>query len=147
MSKKEVPVFETTMQKTREWLKELSQAMQWEDHHLSYIALRAVLHALRDRLPVETAASLGAQLPMLIRGIYYEGWVPAHTPIRIHHTKDFLGLVEGQLSNQELYSDPRILTEEVFRLLAQHVSLGEIDHLKSVLPRPIAALFPVTHLY
>jgi uncharacterized protein (DUF2267 family) len=31
-----------------------------------------VLHALRDRLTVEEASDLAAQLPMLIRGLYYE---------------------------------------------------------------------------
>jgi uncharacterized protein (DUF2267 family) len=33
-----------------------------------------MLHALRDRLPPEIAVHLSAQLPMLVRGIYYEGW-------------------------------------------------------------------------
>jgi uncharacterized protein (DUF2267 family) len=33
-----------------------------------------LLHAPRDRLPPEVAVHLGAQFPMLVRGVYYEGW-------------------------------------------------------------------------
>jgi uncharacterized protein (DUF2267 family) len=67
-----------TVQETNVWLKKLT-----EDHHLghhAYIALRAVLHVLRDRLTPEQAVHLGAQLPILVRGIYYEGWRLAAKP-------------------------------------------------------------------
>jgi uncharacterized protein (DUF2267 family) len=63
------------MQKTQIWLKDLMSQLDWEDRpHKAYLALRTVLHALRDRLTVEEAVQLGAQLPMLVRGFYYEGW-------------------------------------------------------------------------
>jgi hypothetical protein len=41
-------VFETTLQKTNTWLKEISDLLHWDDHHKTYHGLRAVLHALRD---------------------------------------------------------------------------------------------------
>jgi len=61
-------VFGTTLQKTNLLLKQLGDTLHWDDHHKAYHGLRAVLHALRDRLPVPEAAHLGAQLPMLVRG-------------------------------------------------------------------------------
>ena len=68
-------VFDTTIQKTQVWLNDLMSELDWEDKpHKAYMALRTVLHALRDRLMVVVAVQLGAQLPMLIRGFYYEGW-------------------------------------------------------------------------
>ena len=65
-------IFDGTLQKTQIWLNELMTALDWENHpHKAYLALRTVLHALRDRLTVEEAVQLGAQLPMLVRGFYY----------------------------------------------------------------------------
>ena len=76
--------FDATVDKTNQVLKAIEEAYQWpkERRQQSYAALRAVLHALRDRLPVQESADLAAQLPVLIRGIYYEGWDPARVPWR-----------------------------------------------------------------
>ncbi|HSM19769.1 MAG TPA: DUF2267 domain-containing protein, partial [Hyphomicrobiales bacterium] len=65
-----IDAVDTTIQTTNIWLNELDQAMGWDHRQRTYRLLRAVLHALRDRLPVNEATDLGAQLPLLIRGIY-----------------------------------------------------------------------------
>ena len=71
MIKTHVAPFDSTLQTTNIWLNEIQEHLGWgEDHQRAYHALRAVLHALRDRLPVDHAAALAAQLPMLIRGFY-----------------------------------------------------------------------------
>ena len=75
-------VFGTTLEKTNRWVNEISDLLHWDDHHKAYHGLRAVLHVLRDRLPVPEAAHLGAQLPMLVRGFYYDNWKPTATPIK-----------------------------------------------------------------
>jgi uncharacterized protein (DUF2267 family) len=71
MSATGLEVFDTTVQKTMVWLKEIMEELHWEDRHRAYLALRGCLHQVRDRLQVEEVAHLGAQLPMLVRGIYY----------------------------------------------------------------------------
>jgi uncharacterized protein (DUF2267 family) len=67
-------IFARSIQKTDIWLKQAALELKWRDRHKTYIALRAVLHALRDRVTNREAVQLGAQLPTVIRGIYYEGW-------------------------------------------------------------------------
>ena len=85
MSESGFSSFKTTEAKTNRVLREIEEAYGWpkERRNQSYAALRAVLHALRDRLPVDEASQLGAQLPMLVRGIYYSGWDPSKVPVKM----------------------------------------------------------------
>jgi len=71
MTQTSLAAFDSTLQTTNIWLNDILGQLGWQDHHRAYHALRAVLHALRDRLTVDQAAALAAQLPMLVRGFYY----------------------------------------------------------------------------
>ena len=74
-------IIERSVEKAHVWLKELAEELGGKDRRYAYRALRGVLHTLRDGLPVEVAAKLAAQLPTLIRGVYYEDWEPSRTPL------------------------------------------------------------------
>jgi uncharacterized protein (DUF2267 family) len=93
-------VFDSTVQQTNLWLKDLMERIETDDRHLAYQALRATLHTIRDRLGPETAVHFGAQLPMLIRGLYYEGWQLTGTPKRTRHLDDFVDDVENNMRRQ-----------------------------------------------
>ena len=80
MSATSVAAFDQTLQKANVWLRDIRTELWWLDSDRVYHALRAVLHALRDRLTLEEAVNLGAQLPLILRGCYYEGWRPRHAP-------------------------------------------------------------------
>jgi uncharacterized protein (DUF2267 family) len=140
MSTTGLDVFERTIHKTNAWLKELMQELATESRHDAYVALRAVLHALRDRLPVEEVAQLGAQLPMLIRGMYYEGWDPTDKPVRERRLEGFLAGMAVELPND--VDDPEPVARAVFSVLAKRVSEGEIEDIKQLLPTPIRELWP-----
>ena len=72
-----------------------------------------MLHALRDRLTPDSAVHLGAQLPILVRGIYYEGWRIAGKPADYKSIQDFADVVEKQLL--PLFPvDPVTVTRGVF---------------------------------
>lgn len=133
--------FDSTLQKTNIWLGDLNEELGWDDQHRCYRALRATLHALRDRLTVEETAHLGAQLPMLIRGIYYEGWNPTGKPLKVRQPEEFLGHIEDEL-RPDFEADPETVARGVFRLLSRRISEGEIQDIKQVLPRKLAALWP-----
>ena len=143
MSMTGVDTFDTTIHKTQIWLNDLMQELHWDDRYKAYIALRTTLHALRDRLTTEEAAHLGAQLPMLIRGLYYEGWTPAGKPGQERHKEEFLAPIRGHFQNDRNV-DPDHVVRAVFRVLAKRVTDGEIDDVKSILPQDIANLWPET---
>lgn len=69
MSTTGLAVFDETLQLSNTWLNELMEGLSWADEQRAYRTLRATLHALRDRLMAHEAVLLGAQLPMLVRGI------------------------------------------------------------------------------
>ena len=48
-------VFDTTVQETNLWLKDVMERICTYDRHSAYSTLRAVLHAVRDRIGPENA--------------------------------------------------------------------------------------------
>lgn len=125
---------------TNEWLGELMQQLGWDDRHRAYHAMRAVLHTLRDRLPVNEAVDLGAQLPMIIRGFYYEGWRTAGKPVKERSRDQFLAHVtDAFLFDTE--ADSVEIARAVFKVLSTRVSPGEIDDIKQALPGGVRELW------
>lgn len=103
-------------------------------------ALRAGLHAIRDRLPATEVVDLGAQLPMMIRGLYYEGWTLRNDPRQIRDRAAMLARVKAELAPDPRL-DPLAVLRGVIGLLVEHVSPGEIRDVLDTLPRSIAALW------
>jgi uncharacterized protein (DUF2267 family) len=103
-------VFDTTVHTTPIWLKDLMQELGWEARSKASLGLRTTLHALRDRLTMEEAAQVAAQLPMLMCGLYDEGWDPTGKPQKVRHTEAFLTPVRGQCKH-----DPRVDAAQVAR--------------------------------
>jgi uncharacterized protein (DUF2267 family) len=141
MSATGLRAFDQTLQQTNTWLKELMELMAWDDRQRAYLALRLTLHALRDRLSVESAVHLGAQLPMLVRGFYYEGWHPAGKPLKGRAKEAFLAPIREGLSGDPAI-DPEQVARAVFRLIDTHLSAGEVDNIKHVLPKAVRELWP-----
>jgi uncharacterized protein (DUF2267 family) len=139
MSTTGLAVFDATIHKTNAWLKEISEALG-SDRHRAYQALRAVLHCLRDRLIIEEAAHLGDQLPMLVRGIYFEAWRPAETPEKVRSREEFLARVATHLAQTPI--EPEEAVRAVFRVLEEHISRGEIRDVIDELPQDIRGLWP-----
>ncbi len=140
MSATGLEVFDKTLQETNIWLKELMDELG-PDRQRAYHALRAVLHALRDRLTVDHAAHLSAQLPMLVRGIYFEGWHPAHKPNLERSRDEFLEHIQRNMHGVEPMN-PEAAARAVFGVIERHVAGGEVRHIKESLPKPLQALWP-----
>lgn len=133
-------IFDKTLQTTHIWLNEIGERIG-PDKHRCYEALRAVLQTLRDRLPVTEAAQLSAELPLLVRGIFYEGYRPSTQPVKLGTQDEFVTKVAERLG-QIRPMNPRDATKAVFEVLERHVSAGEIDEVRQALPRDIRVLFP-----
>jgi uncharacterized protein (DUF2267 family) len=142
MSATGLDVFDTTVHKTNIWLNEIMQVAGWEDRHYAYRALRATLHALRDRLTIDEVAQLSAQLPMLVRGIYFEGWDPHARPPKVRHKEQFLARIEQELRGDGP-GETELVARAVFEVLERRVSEGEIEDVQQMLPDEVRELWPV----
>lgn len=137
----EIPNLERAYQKAQAWLHELVDRGHFDDEQEAYAALKSVLQALRDRLTAEQAAHLSAQLPLMIRGVYYEGYRPAAVPKGYDTRQEFLDAVREGLYDVRAVNAERAV-DSVFELLQEHVTEGEIAKVQKQLPEEIASLWP-----
>ncbi len=134
--------FDATVEKTNHILHDIERAYGWpkDRRNQSYAALRGILHALRDRLTVDVTAKLAAQLPMLVRGIYYDGWDPSAVPVKMNR-EDFLARVRRDFP-YTIEGDIPQLVDTVLQSLRQHITQGEWDDMKGTLPKDLATSLP-----
>jgi uncharacterized protein (DUF2267 family) len=140
MSATGLDVFDKTIQTTNIWLDEIMDVIG-PPRSTAWRVLGATVHALRDRLTVDQAAHLGAQLPLLIRGLYYDQWRPAAMPSRERNIDEFLAHVADGLHDTRPVN-VREAVETVFRVLARHIAKGQADKVAGELPAEIRALWP-----
>ena len=141
MTQSKLPIAGHAVQSLHEWLKELGKIVDWDDEQRSYWLLRVTLQTLRDWLDVNEASQLGAQLPILIRGIYYEGWRPARTPVTARGKQDFLAHIEEAFKADPINNTGDAVTC-VFKLLNRRISKGEIQQVRMRLPGALRELWP-----
>jgi uncharacterized protein (DUF2267 family) len=138
MATTHVDAIERSVQKTNQWLHELAGELEI-DERTAWRVLRAYLQVLRDRLTIDEAAQLAAQLPHLLRGVFYEGFDPGHQPEKIRDRDAFLARLaeRAQLSDAD---EAAAAAVAVTRLLRRHVSQGEVEDVLSQLPAEIRTL-------
>jgi uncharacterized protein (DUF2267 family) len=133
-----VSFIDRTVEKTHVWLLEVSRSFGVDDKHVAYLVLRSVLHALRDRLDVESSAHLAAQLPMLVRGLYYEGWDPTDKPERMSY-EEFLVRIEHDALLKGT-SEAEDAARAVIAVLWKQLGEGTMSKVISILPGDFARL-------
>ena len=133
--------FDTTVQDANLWLKDIETHLGGCNRQEAYAALRAVLHALRDRLPAQAAVKFAAQLPMLLRGLYFEGWTLPEKPDRAHSLDEFADNVSAMLHPRFRF-DPITISKAVFAAIMKFTSEGEAEKVMAQLPEPVRELWP-----
>jgi hypothetical protein len=107
MSALGLKIIDESVQQANIWFNEVDYRTGWDNKQRSYRLLRAVLHALRDHMNADEAAQLSAQLPILIRGIYYEGYDPSKTPVTERSRRGFRGAGAVGLHDRPDWAMPR----------------------------------------
>ncbi|QDY09088.1 DUF2267 domain-containing protein [Micromonospora sp. HM134] len=142
MAEQLMSAFESSVDKTNLILKDIEDAYGWPraQRNQSYAALRTVLHLLRDRMTVQECAEFSAQLPVLVRGIYFDGWQPEDVPVKLNRD-DFLYEVR-QGFPYDVEGGPERVARVVLDALRRHVTQGEWQDVKAGMPRDLQRLIP-----
>jgi uncharacterized protein (DUF2267 family) len=139
MSASGLDVFDRTLETTHIWLNEICTDLG-PDKQVAWKVLSTVLHKLRDRLTINLAAHLGAQLPLLVRGIYYDQFEPGKMPSEFRSRDDFVAEVAEWLSDTRPV-DPEEAIRSVFRVLSRHISEGQIGKVRDALPKGLRQMW------
>ena len=134
------PTITNAVQTTQTWLNELCENGELADTSEAVAVLRCVLHQLRDRLTLEQAVDLSAQLPLIVRGMYFEGWKPNKAHVKVHTKQQF---IDELTSRHFPNAVPAVrAVRDVFALLAHHCDPGEISDVVQQLPQDLKELWP-----
>lgn len=141
MSAQGLQVIDHTVQLTHEWINELTDRLDWSHQKDALRLMRVVMHQVRDHLQPDELAQFSAQLPLLIRGMLFEGWVPKRTPLRQRDAKVFVEEIEQDVGAMLEYRGTEDI-QAVFKLLNARLSRGETNDIRANLPGPIRDLWP-----
>lgn len=131
---------DTAVRDTQEWIDDLVGRLAWHDRQRVYLALLAGLHALRDCVGRDQAVHIGAHLPALLRGLYYEGWYPGgHAQGRSREA--FLERIHDGV-HRDPAIDPEIVARAVLALVAARLPAGEVENAKTATPTGLHNLWP-----
>ena len=140
MSATGLEVFDRTLQTTHIWLDQIIEELH-TDRETAWRVLGAVLRALRDRLPLGRSAHLSAELPLLVRGTYFDQWRPGEENLKERSLASFLTRVtEGLDGGKPIGSLDA--TRAVFAVLDRHLDRGQVEKLCLALPADVRDLWP-----
>jgi uncharacterized protein (DUF2267 family) len=133
-------VFDRTLHTTNLWLDEICAEIG-PDKHLAWHVLGAVLRSIRDELLIGQSAHLAAQLPLLVRGAYFDQYRPAAQPVAERSQEDFIARIREELAATRPVR-PDLAATAVMRTLNRHITEGQIKKVRDALPKSVRALWP-----
>jgi uncharacterized protein (DUF2267 family) len=132
--------FEKNCNEAISWINEISIRAGFPSRpDWAYSALKSVLHSIRDRSTIEEIFQFAAQLPLIIKGIFFEGYNPSGKPVKLN-SEEFMMRIRKDMGTAN-----EIPAGEAFRvvleLLYEKTSTGEMNQLRGLMPKDIQKLW------
>lgn len=137
--------FEQYVPEANRFLKDVAHELgNTVDKNHAYRMLKNVLHTIREILTPEESAHLLAQLPLLIKGVYVDGW-KIQAKKRIRTREEFLERLRSKsdLPETDLSNDEEAINkvQGVLYVLQKHISAGEMAHIINQFPTELIELW------
>jgi uncharacterized protein (DUF2267 family) len=133
-------VFDRTLHTTNLWLDEINAEIG-PDRHLAWHVLGAVLRSIRDEMQVEQSAHFAAQLPLLVRGAYFDQYRPAVQPASDRSQEQFMARIQRDLDGSRPVNAEQAAAV-VMRTLNRHITEGQVKKVRDSLPKGVRAMWP-----
>ncbi|WP_112664348.1 DUF2267 domain-containing protein [Microvirga flavescens] len=140
MSATGLEVFDKTLHITNTWLSEIMEKLG-PDRQVAWHVLGAVLRTIRDRIPMELSAHLSAELPMLVRGLYFDQWRAAAPQERYRTQEEFFDRLVVNLGATRPVGASDA-ARAVFEVLNRHLDEGQARKIREALPEEVRLLWP-----
>lgn len=113
--------------------------------------LSSILHGLREVISVEESLQLIAQFPMFLKAVYVNGWT-LRKKTKVKTMVDFIDLVrdfDGATSINDFESDEMAqgYIDSTFILLRQYISLGELEDIRTSLPKELKSMVYFNYMF
>ena len=141
MSANGLEVIDHTVHTTHAWINELAERLDWASKRSTLHLLRATLHHVRDHLLINELAHFSAQLPLLVRGMLFEGWMPKSNPTKVRSPQEFVASIGAEMDQAQEFRGAEDI-RCVFDLLNARLSAGEIEDIRSSFSSGIRGLWP-----
>lgn len=140
MAVKGLEGIDETVQQTYVWINQVADAFHG-NRHQGFQIIRAFLHELRDHLMLDESAQLAAQLPLLLRGVYFEGWDPSRNLQHERSAEEFMDRFVRESGIRPMDAPDALAVAA--RVLRDHISGGEAEEVFKALPAHIRDLMKV----
>ncbi len=107
--------------------------------------LSSILHGLREIISMEESLQLMAQFPMFLKAVYVNGWSSRKRKLKVKNMTDFIDLIREFDGNTSIYDFESDEVAEsyiisTFILLRQYISLGELEDIRTELPKDLKSM-------
>jgi uncharacterized protein (DUF2267 family) len=106
--------------------------------------LSSILHGLREVITTEESLQLISQFPMFLKAVYVNKWT-TRKKVRVKSMTDFIDLIRelnGVTSLNDFESEEvaENYIHATFMMLRKYVSLGELEDIRTVLPKELKSI-------
>lgn len=136
------------------FLKDYAKEMNMEnDTDKAGRIFTAIMHALRDIIPMEESLQFISQLPMFVKAVYVNGWAVKKNKPKIKKMEDFLDLVRSHdypaATNDFEYNNDvaERYIDTTFIYLRKYISLGEMEDLRDNLPKDLKSMIYLNMMF
>ena len=141
--------FEHYAEKGNEFINKVSYGIPTDRKHAAHITT-AVFHTIRDLISVEESLHFIAQLPMMMKAVYVEGWRTTEKQERINSLEEFYGAVRNKCPKLviEVFTPNKLehSVRQVIHVLRTYVDQGELNDIATQLHDEVAGLFQPVEL-
>lgn len=135
---------EKYLHETNDYINQLAKDLGHpEERQRVMIIWRAVMHTIRDRIQISESLDLISPLPMILKGMYVNGWKYHETPPYDYETLEQMKTQVKALQNEcgESDFDWSKGTDKIISItldsLERYVTEGQMNHIRAQLPENV----------